>query len=161
MLILVFFKILQLYMHCSLKNKKLMITSASENKFSPDLTVRRGFVFCFGQSRVHVSGVTELACGYGGQRRQRESMGLIMRCTATQRSCDICYQPWGGETRHLFIGLIPLPIPSLCSPHTAVSEACVCTCIFIHTVRCVVSYSPRAFTNRKSYNHGPGVQQHL
>lgn len=68
-------------------------------------------VFSYSYSTVHIFSVTETARGYGGQWKLWASMVLIMRCTAPWRSCDICYQPSGRETRHLFIGLIPLPMP--------------------------------------------------
>lgn len=105
------------------------------------LTVRAGFIYSVSPRRpvaMEASGSCEGATV------------LIMRCTATPRSCDICYQPSGRETRHLFIGLIPLPIPPLSPPHTAV---CVCVhcpgalCVHAnphtHTLRYVVSYSHR------------------
>lgn len=101
---------------------------AVENKFSPSklcvstlfsAMVKAGFIYLVSLRwpvAMEASGSSE------------GSMMLIMRCTATLRSCDICYQPSGRETRHLFIGLIPLPIPPLyLTLLCTLSPSCVCT----------------------------------
>lgn len=104
--------------------------------------VRAGFIYLVS---------LKTACGYGGQWKLRGSAVLIMRCTATPRSCDICYQPSGRETRHLFIGLIPPPIPPL-----SLTLLFVCTvlelCVCVECVECVcVNANP--YTQSDMWSH--------
>lgn len=93
--------------------------------------------------------------GCRDQWKLRGSVVLIMRCAATLRSCDICYQPSGRETRHFFFCRSnPSSRPSS-FPHIAVCVRCPGALLYFSVCeKCVrVNANPHVQSNMRPHIH--------